>query len=132
MYLYDKLQICLYALENRYPNHIVDINADLVKSKEIPLAGWKVPEIVEILLMIAPHLLQADAIMVLDYDECAIYLPAISERTPLCTIHCHGKIPPHVHNGMRWLKQKQPRTEEVIIASSNLPIAQHYLEYKHY
>lgn len=131
MHLIDKLQICLYALENRYPNHIVDINAGLIESKGIPLAGWKVPEIVEILSMTVPHLLQTDAVMIIDYDECAIYLPAISERTPLCTIHCRGKIPPHAHNGMRWLKRKQPRAEQIIIASCNLPAHQYYLDVKY-
>ena len=131
MHLHDKLQICLYALENRYPDHIVDINASLIEAKGMPLAGWKVPEIVEILLMIAPQLLQTDATMIIDYDECAIYLPAISECTPLCTIHCRGKIPPHVHNGLRWLKRKQPWTEQIIIASSNLPARQYYLDIKY-
>ncbi|GCE20549.1 hypothetical protein [Dictyobacter kobayashii] len=124
MHLHDNLQICLYALDNRYPNHIVDINKGIIASKEIPLTGWRALELVELLLLTAPQLLQAEAIMVIDYDECSIYLPAISEIVPLCTIHCHGKIPPHVADGVRWLKHKPIQPEEPITASDGPPICQ--------
>ncbi|GLV59695.1 hypothetical protein KDH_65210 [Dictyobacter sp. S3.2.2.5] len=127
MHLYDTLQICLYALENRYPNHIVDINADIIESQGLPLAGWKAPEVVEILSMFAPQWLQTDAVLIIDYDECAIYLPDVSQQKPLCTIHCHGKIPPHIGDGRRWLTRKQPAREQTIIASSNLLVGQGYL-----
>ncbi|GCF08687.1 hypothetical protein [Dictyobacter arantiisoli] len=112
MYLHDNLQVCLYALESWYPNHIVDINSEIIKSSEIPLVGWKASEGIKILAMMAPQLLEARAEMIISHGECAIYLPDISATIPLCIIHCQGKIPPHISDGEKWLRQKQPHLKQ--------------------
>ena|ERR1700730_3899090 len=96
MYLHDNLQVCLYALESRYPNHSVDISPGIIESRGVSLTGWSAPEVVTMLARTAPHLLETPADMIIDYGACAIYLPDISATTPLCTIHCLGKIPPHI------------------------------------
>lgn len=119
MHLHDNLQVCLYALESWYPNHIVDINPKILGQCEIPLAGWKASEGVEILSMTAPQLLQARADMIINYGECAIYLPDISTTTPLCIIHCQGKIPPHIPDGEKWLRMKQPHFSPSAIGVSS-------------
>ena len=122
MYLHDNLQICLYALASRYPKHTIDINRNVIESQGAPLAGWKALEVIKILTMAAPALLQTYAELIIDYGEATIYLPSVSETTPFCTIHCRGKIPPHLANSRNWLKKQlfQPEAHLTFTGSTSL------------
>ncbi|GCE11616.1 hypothetical protein [Tengunoibacter tsumagoiensis] len=107
MYLHDNLQVCLYALESRYPNHLVDINPGIIQTKGAALAGRRAAEVVKMLAMTTPHLLEAPAEMIIDHGACAIYLPHLSTTIPLCIIHCLGKLPPGGIPGEKNVQQKQ-------------------------
>jgi len=106
MYLHDNLQVCLYALESRYPNHIVDISPGIIESRGVSLTGWRAPEVVNMLARTVPQLLEAPAEMIIDYGACAIYLPDISATMPLCTIHCLGKVQPYMSHSENRSQQK--------------------------
>lgn len=98
MQLNDILQICLLALDSRYPRHRVDINEavleiyDVETQKWIEMRGWTVDEIIAILKKAAPALLRSPAYLLIDGSNSAIYLPEYSRKEPAFHLHCCGMI----------------------------------------
>ncbi len=95
MYLDDKLQICLLAVEGRYPKHTIDLDHEIIAMPDIEPAGWTAQELITLLNSSAPHMLQTSAHLNIDECHCEIYLPTLSEEKPAFHIHCRGKIPAH-------------------------------------
>ena len=107
MQLNDKLRICLLALAERYPMHVVvDFADNLTDLPEAEARGWTVQEMIEYLESYAPQLLEAPASLHLDEDESDILVPMYSEDRPAIYVHRQGKIPtPHRHLFPRKISQ---------------------------
>jgi hypothetical protein len=97
MYLNDNLQICLLAVEGRYPKHTIDLDYEVMTMPDVDLTGWTAQELIRFLDATAPHLLQTPAHLNIDECNCEIYLPTLSEKQPAFHIHCRGKIPDQRH-----------------------------------
>ncbi len=95
MQLNENLQICLLALTSRYPENVVDINEDILEPQRLGTDGWRALDIIELLQSTHPEVLQTKAWLVLDSQECSMYLVDQSEEKPALRIHCEGKIPPY-------------------------------------
>jgi hypothetical protein len=93
MQLEDKLNICLLALESRYPDHVVDINQDILAIADNNIAGWSAGELIAYLEQ--NTILESMARLVIDCQCSEIYLIEQSESVPAIFIHCRGKIPEH-------------------------------------
>jgi hypothetical protein len=109
MQLNENLQICLLALTSRYPENVVDINEDILEPQRLGTDGWRALDILELLQSTHPEVLQTKARLVLDSQECSIYLVDQSEETPALCIHCEGKIPPS-QGAMLERKEKHRRS----------------------
>lgn len=98
MYLNDTLQVCLLALDSRYPRYKLDINVavlqiyDVEKQIWIKTHGWKVHSIIRTLEKVAPTLLRSPAYLLMDACNRAIYLPEYSLREPAFHVDCCGPI----------------------------------------
>lgn len=98
MQLDDILQICLLALDSRYPRHRVDINEavleiyDVETQKWIEIRGWTADEIIATLKKAAPALLTSPAYLLVDASNSAIYLPEYSRKEPAFYLRCCGTI----------------------------------------
>ncbi len=95
MQLEDTLQICLLALESRYPEHTIDFNLALPTAMTARKTGWQVHEIIAYLAMTSPEILQRMARLVINPQCSEIYLLERSEEQPAFIVHCRGKIPVH-------------------------------------
>ncbi len=93
MQLEDRLKICLLALESRYPEHVVDVNQELLAISIDSTQGWSADEIIEYLEQTNPTTLHKMARLVVDLQCSEIYLVEESEATPAFIVHCRGKIP---------------------------------------
>ncbi|GLV53508.1 hypothetical protein KDH_03610 [Dictyobacter sp. S3.2.2.5] len=99
MYLEDILSVCLQGLNSRYPDHVIDINLEIMTLANIDTRGWKADELIKHLDENAPHFLQKMARMIINSCETTIYLLDISEETPALWLHCQGRLPPcHEHS----------------------------------
>jgi hypothetical protein len=96
MCLNDSLQICLLALDSRFPRHRVDINKaaleiyDVERCTWLEMRGWMVREIIATLAQAAPALLRSPALLLLEGCNSAIYLPEYSRMEPAFYLHCPG------------------------------------------
>lgn len=93
MYLHDILRICLLALESRYPEHSMDIDAQICELQGLPEQEWTAFQVFELLDDLAPELLAEPATLVINEQCCAIFLPGRAKDRPAIRIHCHGKLP---------------------------------------
>ncbi|HEY4384710.1 MAG TPA: hypothetical protein VGN34_09580 [Ktedonobacteraceae bacterium] len=93
MRLNETLQICLLALANRFPDHVVDINETLLGPQYFGSAGWTVPNLLEMLQHTKPLLLQENAQLIINSQKCEIVLPHLSLELPAIFVHCRGKMP---------------------------------------
>ena len=93
MQLEDRLKICLLALESRYPEHMIDVNQELLPLSGMSASGWSVSEIIEYVEQRNPTILSEMARLVVDLQCSEIYLVGLSETTPAFVVHCRGKIP---------------------------------------
>ncbi|HTD20362.1 MAG TPA: hypothetical protein VK667_12625 [Ktedonobacteraceae bacterium] len=98
MQLNDILQICLLALDSRFPRHKVDINEavleiyDVETQKWIEIRGWTADKTIAILKKAAPALLRSPAYLLIDASNSAIYLPEYSRKEPAFHLRCCGII----------------------------------------
>jgi hypothetical protein len=93
MQLNDSLQVCLLAVDSRYPEHVVDINEAVLGPQSRGAEGWTSQEVIEMLEDAAPELLQAMAQLVIDTQKTEIYLIEHSEEIPAILVHCRGRLP---------------------------------------
>ena len=94
MQLHENLQICLLALKHRRPAHVIDINESLLGPQLYGAEGWCAVDVIEMLELTSPELLQTSACLTLDGQETVIHLTERSEEIPAFWIYCQGKIPP--------------------------------------
>ena len=93
MELNERLEICLLALANRYSDHVVNINEDVLGPQSLGAEGWTAHDILELLRLTHPALLDMEADLVINTQESAIYLHTYATQTPVLYIHCRGKLP---------------------------------------
>ena len=93
MQLNERLEICLLAIANRYPRHVVDINEEVLGPQPLGAAGWIARDIIELLRYTQPVLLYAQAELVINTQESEIYLSEYSAQAPALHLHCRGKLP---------------------------------------
>jgi hypothetical protein len=86
----EMLQICLLALENRYPDCVIEGNKAVLSELALPDEAIASSQMFEFLQASAPHLLQAPARMIVDEQQSNIYLLAISEEQPAFRLYCEG------------------------------------------
>ncbi|MBA2680048.1 MAG: hypothetical protein H0U76_16830 [Ktedonobacteraceae bacterium] len=91
MQLEDRLKICLLALESRYPEHVIDVNRELLALSGAGDSGWSASEVVEYLERTNATMLTRMARLIIDPQCSEIYLLGQSE--PAFVVHCRGKIP---------------------------------------
>jgi hypothetical protein len=82
MKLHENLQICLLAIAARYPESTLDINEEVLRPQSLQIQRCTPGELMERLQSHAPQLLQSSAQLVVDAQECAIYLVEQSQHTP--------------------------------------------------
>jgi hypothetical protein len=93
MQLNEKFQICLLALANRYPDHVVDINEALLGTQRFGSEGWLATDLIEMLQYNQPSLLQTPACLIVDEQKSEIFLLDTSKEVPAIFVHCRGKLP---------------------------------------
>jgi hypothetical protein len=93
MQLSERLEICLLALANRYSDHVVDINEEVLGPQSLGAKGWIACDMIEFLRHTRPALLDVQADLIINTQESAIYLSAYSACTPALQIHCRGRLP---------------------------------------
>lgn len=93
MTLYEPLDICLLATEQRYPQHVMEFNEDVLGPAGFETKGWKAGEILDFLEGSWPALLEAMAILVVDGQQSSIYIPTYSKCNPAFHVHLRGHIP---------------------------------------
>lgn len=99
MQLNDCLRVCLLALSSRYPDHMLDINEELLGSRNLDAGCRTALDLIEVLERISPDLLLAEARLVVDSQKSDIYLVDYSEVVPALVVHCRGRLPlyePHI------------------------------------
>jgi len=95
MTLHETLQICLLALDVRYPEATIDINEDVLGPQPDSASGWSALELLDLFHTSAPDLLRARACLRIDDQESNIYLEDYADHMPAFFIHCRGKLPLH-------------------------------------
>jgi hypothetical protein len=93
MTLYEPLNICLLATEQRYPQHVMEFNEDVLGPVGCETKGWKAPDMLEFLESSWPALLEAMALLVVDGQQSSIYIPTYSKCKPALQVHLRGRIP---------------------------------------
>lgn len=102
MHLHDNLQVCLYALDSRYPIHTLDLNERFIKMGTAKKEEWTARGLIAFLNADAPGLLQKPAHLYIDETRCEIFMPEYSQEKPILCIHCRGKMP---HRQVRIMQE---------------------------
>lgn len=113
--LQEKLQICLLSLASRYPDHLVDINEEMLGPQSLGAEGWKASDLIELFQSSAPQLLHALARLEVNTERRGIYLLDHSEETPAFWIHCGEKgekMPPYRGNMAARKEEQMQRPDE--------------------
>ncbi len=100
MYLNENLQICLLAVQNRYSQHTIDFDNEIIPFPDGEAKDWTAQELLIFFRETIPHLLQSPAHLNIDESHSEMYLLLHSKKKPAFYIHCRGKIPVH-HNRER-------------------------------
>ncbi|GHO80208.1 hypothetical protein KSD_79790 [Ktedonobacter sp. SOSP1-85] len=93
MTLYEPLNICLLATEQRYPQHVMEFNENVLGSVGCKTKGWKAVDMLAFLESSWPELLEAMALLVVDGQQSSIYIPTYSTQKPAFHVHLRGHIP---------------------------------------
>ena len=93
MKLHEILKICLLALESRYPKCVVDINEAVLGHQRFWVEACTPLQVLELLQLHTPQLLDAHACLVVDTEQSAIYLVEQSEEMPVFWVYCGGCTP---------------------------------------
>lgn len=93
MQLHDTLQVCLLALASWYPKHLLRSNRTILGDPAFCPDCQTTSEVMAWLQQREPGFLEKNAHLVIDAQQCAIYLIESSEKIPAYWIHCRGKMP---------------------------------------
>ncbi len=89
----ERLQICVLALAHRHPHHTVDLDEGVLGPPSKSATGWTALDLIDQLHKTRPDLLEAQARLILDGQQCAIFLIDVSLQRPAFQIHCRGRVP---------------------------------------
>lgn len=95
----DRLSICLLALQSRHPNSVITFSAGKTRCQELDEGVWTVEAALDKLQTCNPELLQETALLIDSAQKCELHLGEEIQESPLCTFHCHGRIPTHTKSG---------------------------------
>lgn len=95
MQLHDTLQVCLLALAIQHPKHLLRSNRTVLGDHAFCSHCQTTSEVITWLQQRDPGLLEKNAHLVIDAQQCAIYLTESTEKLPAYWIHCRGKMPTH-------------------------------------
>ncbi len=104
--LTEQLQLCLLALESRYPYYVVDMNEEVLGPQGLGAEGWHAFDLIELFHSTAPQLLHEQGRLVVNAQCKGIYLINRSEDTPALRIHCG------IYRLPCTLKRHAPQTTE--------------------
>lgn len=93
MELQDSLRVCLHAVENRYPDNLVEVNKAILGERVFQFRYRSTGDVMAWLKQTEPALLEELAHLVIDAQRCEIYLPNRSEQIPAFWLRHRGKIP---------------------------------------
>lgn len=93
MQLHDTLQVCLLALASRYPKHLLRSNRLLLGDQTFCPHCQTTVEVMAWLQQREPAFLEKRAHLVIDAQQCAIYVAGTAEKMPAYWVHCRGKMP---------------------------------------
>jgi len=102
--LNEILKNCLWALDSRYPKGGVGINEAVLGHQGFWADTCSPVRLLELLHMHAPQVLDAPACLVIDAQECSIYLLECSQEIPAFWISCGAGTssqPKATHPGAR-------------------------------
>ena len=104
MELHEILNICLLALESRYPGCVIEMNGCLLGHSSSWEEARAPGEISKRLHLHAPQLLLAPALLVINSAKSAIYIIEVSEEEPAFRVYCGGWTPVQ-HAGQQTSQQ---------------------------
>jgi hypothetical protein len=90
MRLNETLKNCLWALDNRYPRSIVDINEAILSYPDCRAGTSSSSGVLAFLQDHVPQILDMPARLVVNAQECSIYLLECSQEIPAFWISCEG------------------------------------------
>jgi Ala-tRNA(Pro) deacylase len=138
MQLDEILKNCLLALASRYPESMVSRNEAMLDHDNFLAQTYLPLQILALLQVHAPQVLNAPARLVLEEGEHAIYLLDRSEHTPVFRIRCGKSTLPHLeglrpeltldetlNNCLLALASRYP--ESVVDLSEDVPSALRFL-----
>jgi len=91
--LSEMLKHCLWSLDHRYPRSIVAINEAVYGLQSSWGNACSPIQMCEVLLTHAPRVLDAPACLVINAQECAIYLLEESQEIPAFWVSCGRRTP---------------------------------------
>ncbi len=97
MELHEICNLCLLALESRYPNCVLEMNGRLLGRSGCWEKACTPGEISTRLRLYAPHILRSPALLVIDSAQSEIYLVEESEEEPAFRVYCGGRTPGMSH-----------------------------------
>lgn len=93
MMLNEPLQICLLALKSRYPQSVVEINEEIFDDLAAQTDAASPMDMLVLLEIHAPHLLDASACLIIGDQKSEIYLVEQSQTLPAFRIYLEGTSP---------------------------------------
>ncbi|GHO66267.1 hypothetical protein KSC_051590 [Ktedonobacter sp. SOSP1-52] len=93
MDLQDSLRVCLHALQSRYPANLVEVNKAVLGERSFRLRYRSTEDVMAWLQQTEPALLEEQAHLVIEAQQCVIYLPSRSEQIPAFWLRHRGKMP---------------------------------------
>ncbi len=86
--LRETLKNCLWALDSRYPDSVVEINKAVLGYQSFREDAYSPVRVLDLLQIYAPQVLYKPARLVVNAQECLIYLVERSQETPAFRIFC--------------------------------------------
>lgn len=93
MMLNEPLEICLLALNCRYPESVVEINREMLDNLADQIEICSPTDFLVFLENNAPHLLNASACLIINGQKSELYLLERSEEVPAFRIYLGGVSP---------------------------------------
>lgn len=102
MRINETLEICLRALDSRYPHHTLHWNGDVVRLQGIKKRGETAEEVIACLEKNSAQLLEQPASLIIDASHCVIHLPLSSREQPALQICLHEEMVAGCCNSIVW------------------------------
>ena len=113
--LNEILKNCLWALDSRYPDSMVEINQAVLGNQNFWTDACSPVRMLELLHIHAPLVLDAPACLVINAQESAVYLVEESQEIPAFWISCGDCTP--WQREKRWQSRSHAGTAPVLTTS---------------